>query len=99
VRREGRVLLHSFLDANVPYPAELRILLMHLAMTGLFRAKWSEGVHEAWIPNDNWDAGIETPQSKTRHGQTVKAPGGKEGRLAFETARAIFYLAVRPTPY
>ena len=39
----------AFYDANVLYPAELRNLLMHLALTGLFRAKWSAGVHEEWI--------------------------------------------------
>ena len=37
----------AFYDANVLYPAELRNLLMHLALTGLFRAKWSADVHEA----------------------------------------------------
>lgn len=31
------------------YPSELRNLLMHLALTGLFRAKWSAAVHEEWI--------------------------------------------------
>ncbi len=39
----------AFYDANVLYPAELRNLLMHLAVTGLFRAKWSADVHEEWI--------------------------------------------------
>lgn len=38
-------------DANVLYPAELRNLLMHLAVTGLFRAKWSAEIHEEWISN------------------------------------------------
>src|ERR1019366_8945359 len=38
-----------FYDANVLYPAELRNLPMHLAMTGRFRARWSDGVHEEWI--------------------------------------------------
>lgn len=38
-----------FYDANVLYPAELRNFLMHLAMTGMFRAKWSSDVHEEWI--------------------------------------------------
>jgi hypothetical protein len=33
----------------VLYPAELRNLLMHLALTGLFRAKWSADIHEEWI--------------------------------------------------
>jgi predicted nucleic acid-binding protein len=39
----------AFYDANVLYPAGLRNLPMHLAMTGLFRARWSDGVHEEWI--------------------------------------------------
>jgi predicted nucleic acid-binding protein len=39
----------AFYDANVLYPAELRNLLMHLAITGLFRARWSAGVHEEWM--------------------------------------------------
>ena len=39
----------AFYDASVLYPSELRNLLMHLALTGLFRAKWSALVHEEWI--------------------------------------------------
>jgi predicted nucleic acid-binding protein len=39
----------AFYDANVLYPSELRNLLMHLALTGLFRAKWSAAVHEEWM--------------------------------------------------
>ena len=38
-------------DANVLYPAPLRDLLMQLAMTELFRAKWTEEIHEEWIRN------------------------------------------------
>jgi len=41
----------AFYDANVLYPAELRNLLMHLALIGLFRAKWSADMHEEWISN------------------------------------------------
>ncbi len=40
-----------FYDANVLYPAELRNFLMHLALTGVFRAKWSADVHEEWMRN------------------------------------------------
>ena len=40
-----------FYDANVLYPAELRNFLMHLALMGVFRAKWSADVHEEWIRN------------------------------------------------
>lgn len=43
--------LVAFYDANVLYPAELRNFLMYLATTGLFRAKWSNAVHEEWISN------------------------------------------------
>ena len=38
-----------FLDANVLYPAELRSFLMYLAVPGIFRARWSDDVHEEWI--------------------------------------------------
>ena len=38
-------------DANVLYPAPLRDLLMHLAMTGQFRARWTERIHDEWIRN------------------------------------------------
>ncbi len=37
------------LDASVLYCAPLRDLLMHVALSELFRAKWSETIHEEWI--------------------------------------------------
>jgi hypothetical protein len=36
-------------DACVLYPAPLRDLLMHLALTGFFRACWTNDIHEEWI--------------------------------------------------
>lgn len=39
----------AFLDSNVLYPAGLRNLLMRLAVRRLFRARWSEMVHEEWM--------------------------------------------------
>jgi hypothetical protein len=33
------------------YPAPLSDLLIHLALTGLFGAKWSNDIHEEWIRN------------------------------------------------
>jgi hypothetical protein len=39
----------ALLDACVLYPAPLRDLLMHLAGTGLFHARWSDDIHEEWI--------------------------------------------------
>jgi len=38
-------------DSCVLYPAPLRDFLLHLALTGLFRAKWSNSIHEEWIKN------------------------------------------------
>jgi len=38
-------------DACVLYPAPLRDLLMHLAMTDLFRARWTDQIHDEWIRN------------------------------------------------
>jgi predicted nucleic acid-binding protein len=38
-----------FLDASVLYPAPLRDLLLELAVADLYRAKWSDSVHEEWI--------------------------------------------------
>lgn len=41
----------ALLDACVLYPAPLRDFLLHLALTGLFRARWSDAIHEEWIRN------------------------------------------------
>ena len=38
-------------DANVMYPAPLRSFLMYLALSGEFRARWSELIHDEWIRN------------------------------------------------
>jgi hypothetical protein len=39
----------AFLDASILYPAPLRDLLLELAVADLYRAKWSDAVHEEWI--------------------------------------------------
>ena len=38
-------------DACVLYPAPLRSFLMYLAMTGLYRARWTNEIHEEWMRN------------------------------------------------
>ena len=38
-------------DACVLYPAPVRDLLIGLATTGLFRARWTEHIHEEWVRN------------------------------------------------
>lgn len=37
------------LDANVLYPAPMRDALMQLAITDLFKAKWTADIHREWI--------------------------------------------------
>jgi len=39
----------ALLDANVLYPAPLRDLLLQLAVTDLYRAKWTADIHREWI--------------------------------------------------
>jgi hypothetical protein len=39
----------AFLDASVLYPALLRNVLMHFAVSDLFQAHWSARVHEEWM--------------------------------------------------
>lgn len=38
-------------DACVLYPAPLRDLLLELALRDLFRAKWTDAIHDEWIRN------------------------------------------------
>jgi len=38
-------------DACVLYPAPLRDFLMQLAISGLFRACWTEQIHDEWMSN------------------------------------------------
>ena len=41
----------ALFDACVLYPAPLRDLLMRVALTDLFRARWSDRIHDEWIGN------------------------------------------------
>ena len=38
-------------DACVLYPAPLRDLLVRLALTDLFQARWTDAIHEEWVRN------------------------------------------------
>jgi predicted nucleic acid-binding protein len=40
-------------DACVLYPAPLRDVLMNLALTGVFQARWTDAIHDEWIRNLN----------------------------------------------
>lgn len=55
-------------DACVLYPAPLRDFLIQLATVGLFRARWTDQIHDEWIRNvlkDRPDIGVE-PLKRTR---------------------------------
>ena len=36
-------------DACVLYPAPIRDVLMHLALADLYRARWTNAIHDEWI--------------------------------------------------
>ena len=46
-------ILGAFFDANVLYPSGLRNFLMHLSLTGIFRAHWSAEVHDEYLAELN----------------------------------------------
>jgi len=39
----------ALLDANVLYPAPMRDVLMQLAVTDIYKAKWSDDIPREWI--------------------------------------------------
>ncbi len=41
----------AFIDANVFYGTRLRSLVLFVAQTKLFRARWSEQIHDEWTRN------------------------------------------------
>ena len=41
----------SLIDACVLYPAALRDLIIGTAQTGLYRARWTDKIHDEWIRN------------------------------------------------
>ena len=43
--------LIAIYDSCILYPAPLRDLLMHLAVTDLFQAKWTDTIHQEWMKN------------------------------------------------
>lgn len=53
-------------DANVLYPAALRSLLMYLALSGLYRARWSELIHDEWTQRLLANRPDLSPQAITR---------------------------------
>ena len=64
-------------DANVLYGSSLRSLLMELAMSGLFRAHWSEHIHREWMEAVNKKTGVPlTELESTRDDMNTAVPDG-----------------------
>ena len=59
----ARIVLY---DACVLYPAPLRDLLMQLALTDLFQARWTDEIHDEWTRNVLADRPDVTPESLAR---------------------------------
>jgi hypothetical protein len=59
----ARIVLY---DACVLYPAPLRDLLMQLALTDLFRARWSDAIHDEWTRSVLADRPDIKPESLAR---------------------------------
>jgi hypothetical protein len=53
-------------DACVLYPAPLRDFLMRLAQTELFRARWTDDIHDEWIRSVLADRADLTPDQPNR---------------------------------
>ena len=74
-------------DACVLYPAPLRDLLLRLALTDLFRARWTERIHEEWMRSVQRDRPDLTPEQlqRTRELMDLSVPGclvtGYEGLI------------------
>lgn len=58
-------------DACVLYPAPLRDLLLQLATARLFRARWTDEIHDEWIRNLLADRSDITPEQLARTRQLM----------------------------
>jgi hypothetical protein len=56
----------ALLDACVLYPAQLRDLLLSMATTDLFRARWTNRIHEEWIRSVVANGGDAQKLARTR---------------------------------
>ncbi len=59
----------AVLDANVLFPFQLRNLLLHLAVDGLFEPLWSERIVDECVRNLRSKAGLADPQCAHLVGQ------------------------------
>jgi hypothetical protein len=67
----------AVLDANVLFSIRLTSLLMELAMSGLFRARWSNDIHREWMAAVSKARGISVDVlSGRRDSMDVAVPDG-----------------------
>lgn len=56
----------AVLDANIFYGIRITSLVLHLAQSRMFRAHWTEKIHEEWIGNLHRKTGIATEKLERR---------------------------------
>lgn len=61
----------ALFDACVLYPAPLRDLVMWLALTDLFNARWTDAIHDEWIRNVSADRPDLKPEQLERTRQLM----------------------------
>jgi hypothetical protein len=64
----------AFIDANVLYGARLRSLVLFVAQTKLYRAKWSERVNDEWVDRVKETTKLFSQESGLFHSETEKCP-------------------------
>lgn len=65
----------AFIDANVFFGARLRSLLLYLSQTKMYRARWSERVHQEWMEAVAEKRGIDIQRlQKTREAMDRSVP-------------------------
>lgn len=66
----------ALFDACVLYPAQLRDLLLRVAISDLFKARWTDQIHDEWIRNLLQDRQDITPErlARTRELMNLAVP-------------------------
>jgi len=76
----------AFIDANVFFGVRLRSLLLYLSQTKMYRARWSERVHQEWMEAVAEKHGLDikklqkTREAMDRDCQDFRVRGGHNGR-------------------
>lgn len=84
------------LDANVLYPAPLRDFLLRLALTGIYRARWTANIHEEWKRNLLLKTGSDPRAARQGLGSHRQGDSRCAGPAARQKISAPLFPAYRP---